>query len=203
MPHEIDWFQHYNSKLASLDFKKTDLNKFKRQNKALLRKIISFKPRRIIEVGCGLARDSFVLASKGFDVTVLDRDPRILQLAKKNSKNLGLHLKIIKGIFFHLQKTVKSSYDVVFHSGALEHFDDKDVVKILRNQLEVAPVIVFSVPLKSRFNEKYFRGKEKVFRRLLSKKAWLKILSGFCVARARLVHDRHDDLLLVLIRERH
>ena len=201
MPHKIDWFQHYQRKLDSLDFKTSDLNRFKSQNRALLRKIVSLKPRRIIEVGCGLARDSFVLASKGFNVTVLDRDSRIVELAKRNSNNLGLHPKIIKGNFFHLQKIVKSNYDVALHSGVLEHFDNEEIIKILHHQLKIASVVIFSVPVKSRFNEKYFKGKEKVFRRLLSEKVWLNILSDFHILQAQTVHDRHDDLLIVLTRE--
>ncbi len=157
---------------------------------------MSLKPRSIIEMGCGLARDSFVLASKRFNVTILDYNPRVIQLAKKNNKNLGLNLKIIKGDFLRLRKSVK--YDIVFHSGVLEHFDDKDIMKILHNQLKIAPLVIFSVPLWSKFNEKYFKEKERIFRRLLTKREWSKILSSFHIIEARKVHDRHDDLLVTI-----
>lgn len=75
-----------------------------------------------------------------------------------------------------------NSFDMVCHQGFLEHFSDEEIVILLREQLRVAPVVVFSVP------NNHYGHKDKGDERLLSKREWEKILSDFNVAESKNYH---------------
>ena len=193
----IDWYKHYKNKLPSINFSRKELKLFYNQNKEFIDEIIKSKPNRVIEVGCGLARDSFVLASKRISVAVFDIDKRILGLASKNMEKTGVRIRIIKGNFFRLSNYIKKDYfDLAFHSGVLEHYNNNEIIKIIDEQIKIVPKIIFSVPIKSKFNERYFN--DNLFRRLLTKEEWQKILSSFNIVRMERIESRHNDLLIVI-----
>jgi 2-polyprenyl-3-methyl-5-hydroxy-6-metoxy-1,4-benzoquinol methylase len=196
---EIDWYKHYEEKLNTLDFTIDDLEKFHDQHRALIDAILQRKPKHVLEAGCGLCRDSMVLSHAGIEVTALDKDERILKIAKKNCNRMGLALNFLCEDFFHLRRsTLNHHYDLVFHSGVLEHFHDWEIHAILEQQLAVAPQVIFSVPLASDSNHSYFD--DGHFRRLIFQEDWLEILGRFSVEKAEIVTGRHDDLLVVLKR---
>ena len=194
---EIDWYAHYQKKLDDLDFSSEHLPRFHDQHRALIDTILEKKPKRVLEAGCGLCRDSMVLSDAGIEVTVLDRDDRLLKVASENCKRMGLSINFISGDFFDLEKAVAhDQYDLIFHSGVLEHFYDKDIQAIVEQQLLFSPEVVFTVPIASESNNKYFN--DNNFRRLLEPETWMEILQPFSVEEAKVVTGRHEDLLVVL-----
>lgn len=92
---------------------------------------------KVLEVGCGGARTSVYLASKGMQVTCTDIAQGALRLAKGNfqkEKLTNYHL-LIDDICN--TKLPKESFDVVMSYGLLEHFRDiqvpiSEMTKLLR-----------------------------------------------------------------------
>lgn len=83
-------------------------------------------------------------------------------------------MHFITGDAFRLRESVHDTlYDVVFHQGLLEHFSDAEIAKLLEQQLEIVPVIVFSVPTPE--YEKQDLGNE----RLIPPSSWLDILQRY------------------------
>ncbi|MFC1956460.1 class I SAM-dependent methyltransferase [Chloroflexota bacterium] len=69
-------------------------------------------------------------------------------------------------------------FAVCFSQGFFEHFDDHNINKLLKEQLRVSNVVVFSVPTF------YYPAQEFGDERLISREDWLEILSEFAVDRA-------------------
>ncbi len=65
-----------------------------------------------------------------------------------------------------------NSVDIIFHQGFLEHFEDDDIIKLLKEQARVANVIIFDVPNGRRNKKIQEFGNE----RFLSHKQWLSLV---------------------------
>lgn len=137
--------------------------------------IVRLKPRRVLEVGAGSGSLSIALSQLGLEVTALDRDAEIVGLIRANNHKFGGRIgQILIGDSFHLPFP-DDRFDLVFHQGVFEHYGDEEIVRLLREQLRVAPRVFFSVPNKS-YPRRDF-GDE----RLLSGRQWQKILLPFRV----------------------
>ncbi len=199
---KIDWYKHYEQKTGLIFDKKAVRNNLKtdKQYTQLLKKYL--KPNaKILECGCGLARTVFSMAHYGFRVTAIDHNKKILDVAKQSAKNIGLSEKIrfIHSDFFDVDKEFKPrSFDCITHQGVVEHFPKNEIKKILKKQLKVSPMLIFSVPLKTEFNEKkYFA--DKLYRNLWIKEFWLTdVLKSFNVVETKVVRQRSDNLLIVI-----
>lgn len=66
-----------------------------------------------------------------------------------------------------------NSIDVIFHQGFLEHFDDDDIIAMLKEQARVAKVIVFDVPNGRRWSKVQEFGNE----RFLFHQEWMDLVS--------------------------
>lgn len=198
---EINWNNAYlNLKKVNTNFDRETLEKFYLQDKDLIDKVCELSEERglILEAGCGLARSTFVLSRlKGKDVTAIDIDDSLLEIAEKNQKTLGTKVQFAKGDLFKLSKQFGTrQFDVVFSGGVLEHFVDEQIQAILTEQLKVAHHVVFNVPILSDKNREYFN--DNIFRRLLSPEEWKRILKDFKIIEFHEVRTRHDDILVVL-----
>jgi SAM-dependent methyltransferase len=197
----IDWYSHYKTKFNNLDFKQSDLEKFYKEDRELIDYISQYNPRKVIEAGAGLARDSLVLASKGIQVTLFDIDNRFLEIGNKNAERMGLQnfVDTRHGDLVNFSSYFSgTSYDLSFSSGVLEHFEDNEIQKILNEQLKVASVVIFTVPILSKANTDYFDN--TIYRRLMTEDQWLEILSPFKIKEYRIINTRHQDLLVELVR---
>jgi ubiquinone/menaquinone biosynthesis C-methylase UbiE len=197
----IDWYSHYKIKFPTFNFTKSDLETFYRQNQTLIDYIINAKPTSIIEAGSGLSRDSLVLASKGVRVTLFDIDQKFLDLGMKNVERLNIKnmVRIVQGDLLNFSSIILDrTYDLVFHCGVLEHFEDEKIQKILFEQLKVVPIVIFTVPIISRKNIEYFD--DDIYRRLLPITEWKNILRSFNIQDLEEIQGRHSDLLVKLVR---
>ena len=71
----------------------------------------------------------------------------------------------------------KQYFDVVCHSGVMEHFSNEDIVKSLSEQKIISKKVIFNVPNnRTKFSPKHF-GDE----RFLTNKKWIKLIkeAGF------------------------
>jgi len=112
--------------------------------------IVSTKPTKILEIGCGPADHTVFLTSflKKTSFSVLDNDPGIVKwLKEKYQGSLNV-------LFCDITDTNKikklnlkeNSFDVVYSQGLMEHFEEKEFKKIIENFLPYAKKTVFSVP---------------------------------------------------------
>jgi ubiquinone/menaquinone biosynthesis C-methylase UbiE len=147
-------------------------------HKDFLVEILRHDPKSILEAGCGSATLSIFFSHLGKQVTAVDIDKDIIERAKISSDALGGSVKFGRADAFTLPFGAKS-FDAVFSQGVLEHFSDEDIVKLLREQLRVSKKVFFSVP-NAFYNHRDF-GNE----RLLGKRQWEKILSGFDIFLSR------------------
>ena len=86
-----------------------------------IRKIVS-PPSRILEIGCGYGLSSIYLQEYGYNVTAIDNDMQIINLAKKSAETLSANLVIEQADAFDLQRYY-GIFDLCFSVGVIEHFD--------------------------------------------------------------------------------
>ncbi len=91
---------------------------------------------RSLEVGCGSARMSAVLASEGHDTVCLDFSNPALESARRNYDTQNAAGAFARGDAYHLP-FADGSFDTVLSAGLLEHFEDPqpildEMVRILR-----------------------------------------------------------------------
>jgi ubiquinone/menaquinone biosynthesis C-methylase UbiE len=137
-----------------------------------LEEISSRQRGKVLEVGCGSGTMSVFLSHLGFKTTAVDRDEEVLERARKASQDLNGKVDFIRADAFKLPFADKE-FDIAFSQGVLEHFDDEDIVRLLKEQCRVAKCVFLSVP-NNFYNHRDF-GDE----RLLSKAEWERVLSGF------------------------
>lgn len=132
--------------------------------------IYNENPKKILEVGTGTGSMSVFLSYLGIDVTSLDNDKKVLERAKILSKKLNGKVKFVFGDGFRMNYK-DNFFDVAFHQGLLEHFENDDIIKLLKEQLRVAKTVVLSVP------NNFYPTKDFGNERLLTKQYWDNLLS--------------------------
>lgn len=108
---------------------------------------------------------SVFLSHLGCEVTSIDNDPKVLELAEDLCKTLNGKVVFKRADAFKLEFP-KQYFDVAFHQWLFEHFSDGGIKNLLDEQLKVAKVVVFSVP--NNFYPRRDFGDE----RLLTKEEW-------------------------------
>jgi 2-polyprenyl-3-methyl-5-hydroxy-6-metoxy-1,4-benzoquinol methylase len=83
----------------------------------------NYKTARILECGCGGARNSLYLALHGLDVTCSDNSAEAIRLAQANFAAFGARGNFLQDDLFH-SKIPDASFDCVMSFGLLEHFRD-------------------------------------------------------------------------------
>ncbi|MFA7252971.1 MAG: class I SAM-dependent methyltransferase [Patescibacteria group bacterium] len=83
------------------------------------------KGRRCLEVGCGRGSISAYFADAGFDCTLLDVSPDVIEIARKIYKKNNLKAKFVVGDANDLPFS-EGSFDIVVSIGLLEHFENFD-----------------------------------------------------------------------------
>ena len=134
--------------------------------------ILKQKPKTVLEVGCGSATLSVFLSRHGCSVISIDNDNTVLNLAKTSASRLKGKIAFREANAFNLPFKDKE-FDVAFSQGLLEHFSDKEITLLLKEQLRVSKTVFFSVP-NIFYNYRDF-GNE----RLMTKKRWEKIIAAF------------------------
>lgn len=92
--------------------------------------------RKLLEYGCGSAKVSQYMASKGYDCTMLDYSPAGLEIAQKTLHSMALKGQFVLGDINQLCFD-DDQFDIVFSGGVLEFFNDvqtpmREVVRVLK-----------------------------------------------------------------------
>lgn len=103
------------------------------------------KPARILDVGSGPGYSDFYLASQGYDVTGVDNEPSLVELAQEQASRLNVSAKFDCADAFDLSSHY-SKYDLAFSCGVLEHFDRAITVQLLQEQAKCAKQVLIQIP---------------------------------------------------------
>jgi ubiquinone/menaquinone biosynthesis C-methylase UbiE len=111
-----------------------------------LGKVITLSEKLILEVGAGTGRDSADLSRQGATVVVLDNSFEAIEIIRDVMKSEGVKLIPIVGDALQLP-FASNSFQVVFHQGLLEHFEDPQYL-LLENYrvLEKGGHVLVDVP---------------------------------------------------------
>lgn len=168
------WYELY--KIDIEEFNKPDdyfIYKLKYKKK-FIQKIKKYaKNKKVIETGCGTGLMAGYLQKIGLEVTALDLSQKVLDYAKEiaTNSNVICPCKYEQGDILKL-KYKDDTFDVSYSNGVLEHFDDQDIVKTLKEQMRISKYVIFGIP------STYFNINEKMLgnERSLTKKEWSKLI---------------------------
>jgi 2-polyprenyl-3-methyl-5-hydroxy-6-metoxy-1,4-benzoquinol methylase len=82
-------------------------------------------PAKVIDIGGGDGRDSSWLASKGYDVTLVDPSQEMLKKAKARFADLEVQVVVAQGDTSNLPDVIEGPYDIVLSHGVLMYCLDK------------------------------------------------------------------------------
>lgn len=93
----------------------------------------------VVELGCGRATESLLAAREGASVTLIDKNKRVLDLARKRFKYYGVEkgLQIVQSDILSLDKKLSRKFDVCISEGLAEHFIGKARQKVISAHAEV------------------------------------------------------------------
>ncbi|WP_273833690.1 class I SAM-dependent methyltransferase [Guptibacillus sedimenti] len=80
----------------------------------------SFKPRKVLELGCGHGRNAIYLAEKGCKVDAVDASKEALNWARDEAHKRQVNINFIEKNLYYLSLT-PHTYDFVYDSGCFHH----------------------------------------------------------------------------------
>lgn len=136
-----------------------DYIKYKLKYKSIfIDKVIQYANNgKVIETGCGTGLMAGFLQKQGLKVTALDLSQKVLDYAEEIAKKSDIiaPCKYKQGDILNL-KYKKNSFDVSYSNGVLEHFSDDEIVKTLKQQMNISKYVIFGIP------STYFNMNEKM-----------------------------------------
>ena len=132
-------------------------------------KILLLNPIKVLEIGCGPADHSVFLKKikRNTEISLVDLDGGIVNKLKK--ENQGKFKKVYLGDILdstELNKLKIPRVDAVISQGLLEHFNDKDFIKVIENFRGRAKHFIFSVPSDNypvkEFGNEILRSKKEI-----------------------------------------
>lgn len=79
-----------------------------------------FRPRRVLELGCGNGVNAVFMASRGCAVTAVDVSSTAVRMARDNARNAAVDLELVEGDVFELDPH-DEPYDFIFDRGMFHH----------------------------------------------------------------------------------
>ncbi len=171
----MSWYEVYLKDIKKKGTLDNYVNDKIKNKKILINLIKKYScDKNIIESGSGTGVLSTYMSSIGYNVIGIDIDDDILELSRKIAENYNSTNKPIfqKKSIFELDYK-KSTFDVSFSNGVLEHFTDDQIVQTLKLQMKISKIVIFGIPTK------YFNQKEAMYgdERYMSFKFWRKLIN--------------------------
>lgn len=105
------------------------------------------KNGRILDVGCGLGFNDNYLAAKGYQVTGLDNERRVIDQSIKVRNKIEVSIKFIEGDAFNLASEY-GQHDFIYSLGVLEHYDRNVTIQLLQEQMKCGKYVLIEIPSK-------------------------------------------------------
>lgn len=115
----------------------------------IMTKIGKGKGKKLLDIGCGAGRNSILAAIRGYEVTGIDQEKNVIDLARDRARQYGMenNCKFITNDLFETQKIKQNFFDVVICSEVIEHIDDPGkIVQVSYNSLKAGGLAVFTTP---------------------------------------------------------
>ena len=133
----------------NLQLKKIYNNVFKKQDRVReteefkeVLKLVRWKNKEILDVGCGTGKLAYLISKKGGNVKGVDYSKSAIEIAKRKYQNPNLKYELID-----VSKKILGKYDVIISVGTLEHMDNPYfLLKKLKNNLKPGGKIVITSP---------------------------------------------------------
>jgi hypothetical protein len=135
------------------------------------------------EEGCGIATISKIVYEHGKNYTAFDKCSEQLSLANKNL--IGMEISLKQGNI--LSHKYNKSPDIIISHGVLEHFNDRNIKKIIKRQLKSCSKLIHYVPLDKWITPSF--GDE----RLLPVSYWDNLVNPDCI---ETFNDNKDAVLM-------
>ena len=171
---DAKWYELYKIDIEEFA-KPDDYIKYKlKYKKIFINKVIKYaKNKKVIEMGCGTGLMAGYLQKLGLKVTALDLSQAVLDYAKEIAEQSEIikPCKYEQGDILNL-KYKKNSFDVSYSNGVLEHFNDEEIIEILKQQMNISRYVIFGIP------STYFNMNEKMLgnERTLTLKEWKSLI---------------------------
>ena len=172
----MGWFDLYNKEISKYDNLKSYVDSkigYKRPFIELIKKYNT--TGKLLEAGSGTGTLSTYLATEGFDVTGMDIDDGMLEIAKKIGEeyNKEKNANFIKGSIFDLDYK-ENEFSICFSNGVLKHFSNEKIIDTLEKQLKISETVIFGIPTRYFTKEEAMYGDE----RYLPLAKWRKIIKA-------------------------
>ena len=104
-------------------------------------KQISWKSKKVLDVGCGTGFFAYTVAKKGSNVLGIDYSVDAIEIAKSQYSNPNLEFKNID------VSKIKEKFDVIVSNGTFEHMDDPlKTLKLFKQHLNPKGCIIITSP---------------------------------------------------------
>lgn len=104
-------------------------------------------PARIFDVGSGPGWSDLYLSSSGYNVSGIDNEPRLAELASDLATRLGVAASFEVADAFDLSPYY-GHFDLAYSCGVLEHFDREITIQLLREQAKCARRVLIQIPTR-------------------------------------------------------
>ena len=145
---------------------------------SIVEHITSLPVKKLLEVGCGPASLGIFFSFLGYEVTGIDREEAVVELARARNEQFRGRATFQQADAFSLPFE-DDEFDCAYNQGVFMLFPDEDIRALVRECLRVAPHLIFSVPNANHPRQDF--GTE----RLMTGQQWDKILSPFNVIWSR------------------
>ncbi len=102
---------------------------------------------KVLDVGCGAAIFTALLAHHGFDIVGIDEDSDIVAYAQEMVEYFRSPARVEQGDVFDLS-SYYGKFDLVYSLGVLEHYEADVTVDLIREQARCARFVLVSVPTR-------------------------------------------------------
>jgi SAM-dependent methyltransferase len=103
------------------------------------------KGARILDIGCGPGYSALYLSARGFAVTGLDNEPRLVEHARELARRCDSRATFEVADAADLGR-FHGQFDAAYSIGVLEHFDRAQTVALLREQARCASIVLIAIP---------------------------------------------------------
>lgn len=115
----------------------------------ILLKYFDLRDKSILDVGTGTGQYCIELALRGAKCMGIDKDPESIKLANRIANDYQISNCVFREIdLFDFKKYEPKDehYDIVFSMGLLEHFDDSQIIKMLREMSKLGEYVIAGIP---------------------------------------------------------
>ena len=111
----------------------------------MVEEIKNSSARTILEIGAGGANLAIFLSTLGKQVTAMDKNEKVLEVAQQNCKRFGGRVEFLRADAFQTPFQDRT-FDLCMSQGLFEHFSDEEILALVKEQVRIARRVLISIP---------------------------------------------------------